>query len=100
MKRKVRCTMKLSSILVRLWDYCQEYCTAIRNLTATDHHILDNSTPYDKIYGHTPNTSNTNSMIGSGTMTQEKPPRVSWLVAWSSKTLWERIHITYFDQDR
>ena len=57
MKRKVRRIMKATSTPVRLWDYCWEYCSQIRNFTATDHRILDDSTPYEKNFGHTPNIS-------------------------------------------
>ena len=47
--------MKKTNTPVRLWDYCWEYVTALKVLTATRHFMLDERTPFEKVYGHTPN---------------------------------------------
>jgi hypothetical protein len=54
-KRRVRQLMRTTNTPVRLWDYCWEYATALRCLTATHHINLDNVTPFEKIHGYTPN---------------------------------------------
>jgi hypothetical protein len=54
-KRKVRQMMRTTNTPIRLWDYCWEYCTALRCLTATHHINLDDVTPWEKVLGYTPN---------------------------------------------
>ena len=56
-KRKVRRLMRQTGSPVRLWDYCWEYSSTIRNYTASDHYMLDNLTPHQKVFGATPNIS-------------------------------------------
>ena len=55
LKRKVRRLMKQTGSPIRLWDYCWEYVSSIRNSTATDHYLLDDLTPHQKVTGSTPN---------------------------------------------
>ena len=54
-KRRVRRTLKQTAAPIKLWDYCWEHITHLRNLTASDHRLLDDETPYQKVYGSTPN---------------------------------------------
>ena len=54
-KRRVRRLMKKTNTPVRLWDYCWEYATSLKVLTASKHFMLDERTPFEKVYGHTPN---------------------------------------------
>ena len=56
-KRKVRDLMKSTNTPIRLWDYCWEYTSAIRSLTAARHIHLDDVTPFEKVHGYTPNIS-------------------------------------------
>ena len=57
MKRRVRRILKQTSAPIRLWDYCWEHMANLRNITASDHRLLDDVTPYQKIYGSSPNIS-------------------------------------------
>ena len=43
--------------LIRLQDYCWEYPSAIRSLTAARHIHLDDVTHFEKVHGYTPNIS-------------------------------------------
>jgi hypothetical protein len=54
-KRQVRQTMIATNTPVRLWDYCWEYKARIRSRTASNHILLDNTTPFEKVHGYTPN---------------------------------------------
>ena len=53
-KRKVKALMRATNTPVRLWDYCFEYASSIRSLTASDHMLLDGVTPFEKVFGYTP----------------------------------------------
>ena len=57
LKRKVRRLMRQTGSSIRLWDYCWDYVSSIRNYTATDHYLLDGLTPHQKVTGVTPNIS-------------------------------------------
>ena len=54
-KRQVRQAMITTNTPVRLWDYCWEYKARIRSRTASNHILLDNTTPFEKVHGYTPN---------------------------------------------
>ena len=54
-KCKVKRFMRSSNTPIRIWDYCWEYVAGITSLTATGHINLDGVTPFEKIYGYTPN---------------------------------------------
>ncbi len=54
-KRKVRSLMRRTNTPIRLWDYCWEYASNIRSLTATEHIQLDDVTPFEKVHGFPPN---------------------------------------------
>ena len=54
-KRKVKSLMRKTNTPVRLWDYCWEYLSEIKCLTATDHIQLDSVTPFEKVHGYAPN---------------------------------------------
>ena len=56
-KRIVRRTMKNVNAPIRLWDYCWEYSSSVRNMTSTDHYLLDDVTPFQKIYEYSPDIS-------------------------------------------
>lgn len=56
-KRKMRHLMKTKLTPVVLWDYCWNYCSEIRSLTAAQNIFLDGETPFAKIYGYTPDIS-------------------------------------------
>ena len=53
-KRKVKKLMRSTNTPVRLWDFCWEYSSAIRSLTASNHPLLDGVTPFEKVMGYTP----------------------------------------------
>ena len=57
LKRKVRRLMKSTNTPIRLWDYCWDYVSVIRNYTAAPHIFLDDLTPYQKVTGAVPNIS-------------------------------------------
>ena len=65
-KRQVKNLMRSTNTPVRLWDYCWEYCSSIKSLTVSDHIMLDGVTPFEKVYGYTPDYIN--GLIGYGTM--------------------------------
>ena len=54
-KRRVRSRMKATNTPIRLWDYCWEYESHLRSVTAMPHITLDDVTPYEKVHGYTPN---------------------------------------------
>ena len=54
-KQKVRSLMRRTNTPVRLWDYCWEYVSELKCLTATEHIQLDDVTPYEKVHGYSPN---------------------------------------------
>ena len=53
-KRKMKRLMRETNTPIRLWDYCWEYCSTLRSLTASDHIQLDGRTPHEKVLGYTP----------------------------------------------
>ena len=53
-KRKVKNMMRSTNTPLRLWDYCWEYCSSLRSLTASDHIMLDGATPFEKVFNYTP----------------------------------------------
>ena len=54
-KRRIRSLMRRTNTPIRLWDYCWEYVTELKSLTATDHIQLDDVTPYERVHGYAPN---------------------------------------------
>ena len=56
-KRKVFHLMRRTSTFLRLWDYCWEYVIQLRIMTAHDHMYGESSTPFQQIYGYTPDIS-------------------------------------------
>ena len=56
-KRKVRRVMKITNTPVVLWDYCWEYISSLRCITAVDNAYLDGLTPFSKVHGYTPDIS-------------------------------------------
>ena len=56
-KRRVKDVMRSTQAPIRLWDYCWEYLSELRCLTASDHITLDGRTPFEKVLGYTPDIS-------------------------------------------
>jgi hypothetical protein len=56
-KRKVCKVMKSTSTPVVLWDYCWEYCAAIKSLTASPNIYLNGKTPFEPVHGYMPDIS-------------------------------------------
>ena len=53
--RRVQSRMKATNTPARLWDYCWEYESHLRSVTAMQHITLDDVTPFEKVHGYTPN---------------------------------------------
>ena len=49
--------MQQTNTFLRLWDYCWEYVIQLRIITAHDHIYGESSTPFQQIYGYTPDIS-------------------------------------------
>ena len=56
-KRKVRYLMQSCATPVVLWDYCWEYVSELRSLTATDNIFNDQVTAFEKVHGYNPDIS-------------------------------------------
>ena len=56
-KAEVKRLMRNTGTPIRLWDYCWEYCSEKRSLTASGHINLDGRTPFEKVMGYTPDIS-------------------------------------------
>ena len=54
-KRTVRKLMQSTNTPARLWDYCWSYVCELRSLTVTKNVYLEGATPYEKIFGYSPN---------------------------------------------
>jgi len=49
--------MKSRNVPKRLWNYCIKWSCDVRNKTASNSFALEGRTPYEAIYGHTPDIS-------------------------------------------
>lgn len=49
--------MKVHNVPKRLWSYCAKWSCDVRNKTSSPIHALEGRTPYEAIYGPTPDTS-------------------------------------------
>ena len=56
-KAEVKRLMRNTGTPIRLWDYCWDYCSEKRSLTASGHINLDGRTPFEKVLGYTPDIS-------------------------------------------
>ena len=56
-KVKVRTLMRLTNTPLHLWDYCWMYCCELKSLTVTKLTYLDGRTPFEKVFGYTPDIS-------------------------------------------
>jgi hypothetical protein len=57
LKRHVQRKMKSRNVPKRLWNYCVKWSCDVRNKTASNLFALEGRTPYEAIYGHTPDIS-------------------------------------------
>jgi hypothetical protein len=57
LKRHVQRKMKSQNVPKRLWNYCVKWSCDVRNKTASNLFALEGRTPYEAIYGHTPDIS-------------------------------------------
>ncbi len=56
-KRHIHRKMKARNVPKRLWSYCAKWSTDVRNKTASSLFSMDGRTPYEAMYGHTPDIS-------------------------------------------
>ena len=56
-KKRVRRIMQRMNMPLRLWCFATEYVVAIMNLTAADIYRLGGRTPYECVFGYTPDIS-------------------------------------------
>ena len=56
-KRKVRRIMRTTNTPLVLWDFCWEYCSEVKSLTASKHINLNKRTPYEIVLGYSPDIS-------------------------------------------
>jgi hypothetical protein len=61
LKRHVHRKMKSKQVPSRLWDFCCRWSCEIRNKTSSNLYALDGRTPYEAVYGNTPDISSLTS---------------------------------------
>jgi hypothetical protein len=56
-KRHIHRKMKARNVPKRLWAYCAKWSCDVKNKTSSSIYSMEGRTPYEAIYGHTPDIS-------------------------------------------